>query len=67
MKNKLMPNINEVQNVREILGSDAKQMSDDQVKNLLALTDSMLEGWFDSFERGIFGGKTINDLTKVNH
>lgn len=38
------------------------RLSDDQVKNLLARIDLLLDGWMEIYERGIFEGKTLNEM-----
>mgnify|MGYP001574217710 CR=1 FL=1 len=48
---------------REILGKQAKIMTDIQISDLLALYNHLANQYLDEIEKKIFGGKTIQELT----
>lgn len=55
-----------VQEAREILGDSAKDLTDDQVFELVSNVQFLADIWEDEFEKEIFGGKTINELLGIN-
>lgn len=55
-----------VQEAREILGDSAKDLTDDQVFELVSNVQFLADIWEEEFEKEIFGGKTINELLGIN-
>ena len=51
-----------VEKAREILGETAKDMSDDDVREQIAMIKYLTESWIDEFERQIFDGKTLQEF-----
>ncbi|OGC69126.1 hypothetical protein A2415_00195 [candidate division WWE3 bacterium RIFOXYC1_FULL_39_7] len=47
---------------KQALGKTGKVMTDEEILKLKAFFESLVEGWLDQCEIGIFG-KTILDLT----
>lgn len=51
-----------IQKAREILGSSAKDLGEDQLKDLINEVNFLVSTWLDEYERGIFNGLTLNEL-----
>ena len=51
----------EIKKTREILGDTAKDLSDDEIRDIKAETQYLADSWLDDFERTIFDGKTLNE------
>ncbi|GEM_PF-2579093 len=51
---------------REILGDSAKDLTDDQVFELVSNVQFLADIWEEEFEKEIFGGKTLNELLGIN-
>jgi len=51
-----------IQEAIKILGDIANEFNHYQLKDELTKVQCLAEGWLDDFERGIFGGKTLNEL-----
>ncbi len=52
----------DIDEAREILGNNAKNLSDEELKDLLVEMQYLVESWLDEYERKIFNGKTLNEL-----
>lgn len=55
-----------VQEAREILGDSAKDLSDDQVFELVTNVQFLVDVWEEEFEKEVFGGKTLNELLGIS-
>ena len=51
-----------VEEAKKILGKRAGGLNDRQVESVIAQFQCLADGWLDSFERGVFKGKTVNEL-----
>ncbi len=47
---------------REILGDGAKDLTDEQVYDLVNEIQYLVDTWLEEFERKTFDGKTLNEL-----
>lgn len=56
---------NTVLEAREILGESAKDMTDEQVYELVTEMQFLVDSWLEEFERKTFGGKTLNELLNL--
>lgn len=52
----------DIDEAREILGKTAKDLNDDELKDILVEMRYLIECWVDEYERKIFNGKTLNEL-----
>ena len=52
----------DIQNVKEILGIKSKNLTDVEIRDLIAETQYLICSWLDDFERSIFNGLTLNEL-----
>ena len=52
----------DIDEAREILGDTAKDLTDDQIKDILVEIQYLVECWLEEYERKIFNGKTLNEL-----
>lgn len=53
-----------LQRARRILGKDAETISDDDLEKYVTQFQSMIDGWLDSYEKGIFGGQTLGQVLR---
>lgn len=53
-----------LERARRILGEIASGIPDDELIGGLAQFQSLLDSWFDEFEKNIFDGKTLNNLLR---
>lgn len=64
--NKLFSDQNQEQQdileAREILGDDAKELTDDQVFELINEVQFLVDSWVEEYEKDVFGGKTLDEL-----
>jgi hypothetical protein len=51
-----------IQEARDILGESAKDLTDDQVNDLVKEMQFLVDSWLEEFERQTFDGKTLNEL-----
>ncbi|MHB8442758.1 MAG: hypothetical protein ACYDAS_00095 [Patescibacteria group bacterium] len=51
-----------IREAREILGSSSEDLTDEEVYNLVTNVQYLVDSWLEEFERGIFNGKTLNEL-----
>ena len=51
-----------LEKAREILGELAAELSDEELKTIVTEVQFLADSWLDEFERGIFAGKTLNEL-----
>ena len=51
-----------IQEARSILGDSAKNLTDEQVYNLVNEIQFLVDSWLEEFERNIFNGKTLNEV-----
>lgn len=51
-----------IQRAKEILGKTASNFSKEEVRDLVAQVEYLVETWLDDFERDIFKGRTLNEL-----
>jgi hypothetical protein len=47
---------------REILGNEAKNLTDDQVFGLLNEIQYLVDSWLEEYETTVFDGKTLDEL-----
>jgi hypothetical protein len=47
---------------REILGESAKDLSDDQIHELISEVQFLVDTWLEEYERKTFDGKTLEEL-----
>jgi hypothetical protein len=52
----------DVVEARKILGKSATSLTDDQVKDIIAMTDSLTSSWLDDYEKSIFNGQTLSEI-----
>lgn len=52
----------DIDEARDILGDIAKDISDDDLRNIVVEIQFLVESWIDEYERKTFNGKTINEL-----
>jgi hypothetical protein len=52
----------DIDEARDILGDIAKDISDDDLRNMLVEIQFLVESWIDEYERKNFNGKTLNEL-----
>ncbi|MEP7167419.1 MAG: hypothetical protein ABI758_05570 [Candidatus Woesebacteria bacterium] len=52
----------DVQRTKEILGTLAKEFSEDEVQDIVSQIQCLTESWMDEFEREIFDERTLNQL-----
>jgi hypothetical protein len=52
----------DIDEARDILGDIAKDISDDDIRNIVVEIQFLVESWIDDYERNTFNGKTINEL-----
>ena len=52
----------DIDEARDILGDIAKDISDEDLKNMIVEIQFLVESWIDEYERKTFNGKTINEL-----
>lgn len=50
---------------REILGDSAKDMTDEQVFDLVTEMQYLVDSWLEEFERKTFDGKSLNELLNL--
>lgn len=51
---------------REILGESAKDLSDNQVYDLVNEIQYLVDSWLKEFEMNVFNGKTLDKLIGLN-
>ena|SRR5579859_5954697 len=59
------PEQTKINKVRQLLGEKAKDLSDEQLETFSAQFDYLLNFWLDSFEKQIFDGKTLREISEV--
>ena len=52
----------DIDEARDILGDIAKDISDDDLRNIVVEIQFLVESWIDEYEKKTFNGKTINEL-----
>jgi len=52
----------DIEEAREILGDTAKQLTDEQLKDICVEIQFLVESWLDEYERSVFNGKTLREL-----
>ncbi len=50
---------------REILGESAKDLTDEQVLNLIHEIQFLVESWLEEYEKDVFDGKTLNEILNI--
>ncbi|MDO8618694.1 MAG: hypothetical protein Q7R49_01980, partial [Candidatus Daviesbacteria bacterium] len=50
---------------REILGDSAKELSDEQVYDLVNEIQYLVDSWLEEYERKVFDGKSLNELLNL--
>jgi hypothetical protein len=50
---------------REILGDSAKELSDEQVYDLVNEIQYLVDSWLEEYEKKVFDGKTLNELLNL--
>lgn len=51
---------------RELLGEDGKDLTDEEAYNLYTEIQFLTDSWAEEFERGIFNGKTLEEILKLD-
>lgn len=51
-----------IQKAKEILGEVAKTFTEEQLRDIVSEVQFLTTTWLDDFERGVFDGKTLNEL-----
>lgn len=51
-----------IRRAKEILGSKADAFTDDQLRDTVTEIQYLTDTWLDDFEKGIFGGLTLQEL-----
>ena len=51
-----------IREARGILGEPAKELTDDQVNDLVKEMQFLVDSWLEEYERQTFDGKTLNEL-----
>lgn len=59
------PEQSKINKVRQLLGEKAKDLSDDQLETFSAQLDYLLNCWLDTFEKQLFDGKTLREISEV--
>lgn len=49
---------------RQILGENGKNITDEQLETFIAQLELLMNSWLDSYERQLFDGKTLREITK---
>lgn len=52
----------DIQEARDILGESAKDLTDNQVYDLVNEIQFLVDSWLEEYERKVFDGKTMNEL-----
>ncbi len=52
----------EIEEARKILGKTAKDLSDDQIRDVIANFDFLASSWLNDYEKKIFNGKTLAEM-----
>jgi hypothetical protein len=52
----------DIEEAREILGDTAKQLTDEQLKDICVEIQFLVESWLDEYEESVFDGKTLREL-----
>ena len=50
---------------REILGTEAESLSDEQVFDLVSEVQFLVDCWLEEYERQVFNGKSLDELLGV--
>ena len=56
--------LTKVSKARQILGETANRLTDEELETFLAKLDYLTNNWLDSFEKLLFDGKTLREITK---
>ena len=51
---------------RDILGSSAENLTDEQIINLVNEVQYLVDTWLEEFERKVYCGTTLNELLHLN-
>jgi hypothetical protein len=49
---------------RQIIGKNSNDITDEELESFTAKLDYLTNSWLDSYEKQLFNGKTIRELTK---
>ncbi len=55
---------NKLVRARQVLGETIKGVSDEQLNIFINELQYLLDGWFDTFEKQVFGGSTLREVLK---
>ena len=50
--------------LKKLLGESAKNLKESELKTILSDFQFLIDAWLDSYEKRIFGGKTLQNLLK---
>jgi hypothetical protein len=53
----------DIEQAREVFGDKVAHLSDEELQSYLSKIDFLLNSWLDGFERTVFDGKTIQELS----
>ena len=56
--------LTKVNKARQILGATSNKLTDEEHETFLAKVDYLTNNWLDSFEKLLFEGKTLREITK---
>jgi hypothetical protein len=59
------PEQTKINKVRQVLGEKAKNLSDEELETFSAQFDYLLNCWLDSFEKQLFDGKTLREISEI--
>ncbi len=55
---------NKVYRTRQLLGSRAQNLSDEEIETIISEFDYLINTWLDVFEKNIFQGMTLKEILK---
>ena len=59
-----LPEQTKLSKARQILGEQGRNITDDQLETFIAQFEFLLNCWLDSYEKQLFTGKTLKELTR---
>ena len=60
------PEHNNIKKARQLLGENAKCISDKELETFTAKLDYLTKSWLDAYEKQLFDGRTLRELTISN-
>ena len=59
------PELTKFNKARQLLGEKAKNISDEQLETFSAQFDYLINTWLDLYEKQLFDGKTLREISEV--